>query len=233
MLVSRTVAARRLPLTRNCKGNPLNKLWVGQGRLQRRILLSRTLRVPFMLHLNRDGKSSEEMVGRQRQTVIPYPSLPTLQSFFSRKVRKGRNTDTHATMEAIQPHHPKPSRNRLIKILSESGLVSLYQSTRDVKILCLQRFVRLFSYGGSTFVLVSFLEALGISKTRIGLFMTLTIAGDVCISFVLTLFADRIGRKAVLALGAVLMVGSGVLFALSDDFYVLLAAATLGVISPR
>jgi len=135
-------------------------------------------------------------------------------------------------MEAVQ-YHPKPSRNYLVGVLSESGLVSLYHSRPDVKILCLQRFVRLFSYGGSTFVLVSFLEALGISKTRIGLFMTLTIAGDVCISFFLTLFADRIGRKAVLALGAVLMVGSGILFALSEDFYVLLTAATLGVISPR
>lgn len=127
----------------------------------------------------------------------------------------------------------RPWRSRLISVASELGLVSLYHCKPDVKLLCLQRFVRLFAYGSSTLILVSYLEALGISKTRIGLFMTLTIAGDVCISFFLTLFADGIGRKAVLALGAALMVGSGVVFALFENYFVLLAAAIFGVISPR
>ncbi|KAB5542855.1 major facilitator superfamily domain-containing protein [Coniochaeta sp. 2T2.1] len=125
-----------------------------------------------------------------------------------------------------------PWRNRATAVLSELGLISLYHCKPDVKLLCAQRFVRLFAYGSSTLVLVSYLEALGISKTRIGLFMTLTLAGDVCISFFLTLFADGIGRKAVLAMGAVMMVCSGVVFALSENYYVLLAAAIFGVISP-
>lgn len=110
--------------------------------------------------------------------------------------------------------------------------MSLYHCRPDVKLLFLQRFVRLFAYGASTLVLVAYLEALGISKTRIGLFMTLTLAGDVCISFILTLFADGLGRRAVLALGAVLMAGSGAVFALFKDYYILLAAAVFGVISP-
>lgn len=109
----------------------------------------------------------------------------------------------------------------------------MYQSTRDVKFLCAQRFVRLFAYGGSTLILAAYLSALGVTEDRIGLFMTLTLVGDVGISFVLTLFADAMGRKAVLALGSVLMVGSGLVFALSGNFWVLLAAAILGVISPR
>jgi MFS family permease len=130
---------------------------------------------------------------------------------------------------------PRPSswRNRLTGILSELGLVSLYHCPLDVKLLFLQRFVRLFAYGASTLVLVAYLEALGISKTRIGLFMTLTLVGDVCISFFLTLFADGLGRKAVLAMGALMMAGSGVVFALFENYYVLLAAAIFGVISPR
>lgn len=118
------------------------------------------------------------------------------------------------------------------RVLSELGLVSLYRCSRDVKLLCLQRFVRLFAYGASTLVLVAYLEALHVSKTRIGLFMTFTLVGDVCISFLLTLFADGIGRKATLGLGAALMAGSGVVFAMFDDYYILLAAAILGVISP-
>ncbi|KAL2816754.1 MFS transporter [Aspergillus granulosus] len=117
-------------------------------------------------------------------------------------------------------------------ILSELGLISLWQSPRDAKFLCIQRFVRFFAYGGSTLVLASYLSALGISDDRIGLFMTLTLVGDVAISFFLTLFADAMGRRAVLALGSALMVGSGVIFGLVENYWVLLAAAVFGVISP-
>jgi predicted MFS family arabinose efflux permease len=119
------------------------------------------------------------------------------------------------------------------KALEEIGLVSLWTSNHNTKLLCIQRFVRLFAYGGSTLILVDYLQALGISKARIGLFMTLTLVGDVGISFVLTMFADGLGRKAILAAGAALMAVSGVVFAVSGNYWVLLAAAIFGVISPR
>lgn len=118
------------------------------------------------------------------------------------------------------------------KIFEELGLVSLWTSSIDTKLLCTQRFVRLFAYGGSTLILVAYLDELGVSKTEIGLFMTLTLLGDVIISFILTLFADALGRKTILALGASLMAGSGVIFALFGNYWVLLLAAILGVISP-
>ncbi|MCJ1393102.1 hypothetical protein MMC18_005974 [Xylographa bjoerkii] len=122
--------------------------------------------------------------------------------------------------------------NYLTRILEELGCISIYNSPLDTKLLCIQRFVRLFAYGGSTLILVSYLSALGISKSQIGLFMTLTLVGDVFISLVLTIFADALGRKAVLAVGALLMTGSGIVFALSGNYWVLLAAAIFGVISP-
>lgn len=109
----------------------------------------------------------------------------------------------------------------------------MWQSSLDVKLLCAQRFVRLFAYGGSTLILASYLSAIGISDDRIGLFMTLTLIGDVVISFFLTLFADRMGRKAVLSLGSILMASSGVIFAFFGNYWILLAAAVFGVISPR
>ncbi len=121
----------------------------------------------------------------------------------------------------------------LVKFLEELGLVSLWSSTLDTKLLYTQRFVRLFAYGGSTLILVAYLSALEISKTKIGLFMTLTLVGDTMISFILTLFADALGRKAILALGASLMAASGIIFALFGNYWVLLAAAIVGVISPR
>lgn len=125
------------------------------------------------------------------------------------------------------------SFRHLHTVLDELGLVNLYQSSANVKLLCIQRFVRMAAYGATTLILVEFLQSLGISKTEVGMFMALTLAGDVCLSFVLTLFADAIGRKAVLALGAALMVVSGVAFSLSRSFWVLLIAAVFGVISPR
>ena len=82
-------------------------------------------------------------------------------------------------------------------------------------------------------ILVAYLTALEISQIRSGLFMTLTLIGDTIISFILTLFADALGRKATLALGAALMTGSGIIFALFGNYWVLLAAAIFGVISPR
>ncbi|KAM3547404.1 hypothetical protein MY1884_009580 [Beauveria asiatica] len=118
------------------------------------------------------------------------------------------------------------------RVLAEIGLVALWHSPRDIKLLCLQRFVRLFAYGVTTLILVAYLQALGHSRTRIGLFMTLTLAGDVIISFFLTLFADRLGRRSILSLGALLMAGSGAVFALCSNYWVLLLAAVLGVISP-
>jgi predicted MFS family arabinose efflux permease len=118
-------------------------------------------------------------------------------------------------------------------ILNELGLRALYRSSLDVKLLCILRFTRIFSYGIVALILVLHLTALEISKTRIGLFMTLTLFGDTVISFFLTLFADALGRRKVLAVGSIMMASSGVAFALSGNFWVLLAAAVLGVISPR
>ena len=115
----------------------------------------------------------------------------------------------------------------------ELGIIALYQSSRDVKILCVQRFIRLFAYSGTTLILTLFLGNLDISDTEIGLFMTLTLLGDILLSVVLTFVADQLGRRNVLCVGALAISFSGVVFGLSDNFWVLLAAATVGVISPR
>lgn len=125
------------------------------------------------------------------------------------------------------------SPNFVVKALEELGLISLWSSPIDTKLLCLQRFIRMFAYGSSTLILVSYLSALDISKSNIGLFMTLTLIGGTILSFILTIFADGVGRRAILLLGAFLMTFSGVVFALVGNYWVLLAAAVVGVISPR
>ncbi|KAL8915942.1 MAG: hypothetical protein Q9172_006551 [Xanthocarpia lactea] len=117
-------------------------------------------------------------------------------------------------------------------LMNELGLYSILGSSRDSKLLCLQRFIRLFAYGASTLILALYLSNLGITDARIGLFMSMTLWGDVVISFILTLFADGLGRRRILMLGAALMAASGLVFALSRQYWVLVAAAIFGVISP-
>jgi MFS family permease len=135
--------------------------------------------------------------------------------------------------ESQQVPAPAPARRGwLVRFLDELGLVHLYDSNVDTKILIMQRCVRLFGYGASTLILVSYLGLLGISDSQIGLFMTLTLIGDVVISFVLTLITDAIGRRFMLALGAILMSASGVVFGCFSNYWILLAAAVFGIISP-
>lgn len=108
----------------------------------------------------------------------------------------------------------------------------MVESCRDVKLIFLQRFIRLFAYGASFLILVQFLSSKGFSDGRIGIFMTLTLFGDAIISLLLTLITDQVGRRRVLAAGASLMVGSGLTFYKSDNYWILLLASVFGVISP-
>lgn len=120
----------------------------------------------------------------------------------------------------------------LTKALNELGITTLINSNRDVHILLLTRFIRMFAYGSSTLILALFFSKLGHSDTAIGLFMTLTLVGDVMISLLLTLVADSLGRRKILLLGALLMVLSGAVFGSVSNYWILLLAAVVGVISP-
>ncbi len=103
---------------------------------------------------------------------------------------------------------------------------------RDAALLFATRSVRLFAYGLLSVVLVLHLAAAGLSEARIGLLFSLTLAGDTVLSLWITTRADRAGRRRMLLLGAALMAGAGLLFAATSDFWLLLVAATLGIISP-
>ena len=119
------------------------------------------------------------------------------------------------------------------KISKELGVDALYFTPRDAKILCGQRFVRLFAYSGTTLILALYLEDLGFSNSESGLFMTLTLIGDIAVGVLLTIFSDAIGRRLSLAIGSILMIAGGATFALSNVYWQLLLASILGVVSPR
>jgi hypothetical protein len=76
------------------------------------------------------------------------------------------------------------------RISTELGIRAVYHAGRDVHILLFARFLRMIAYGSSTLILALYFAALGHSVTKIGLFMTLTLVGDVFISLLLTMIAD-------------------------------------------
>jgi MFS family permease len=104
--------------------------------------------------------------------------------------------------------------------------------TRDAVLLLLTRFARLFAYGALSVALVFYLKSIGLSETNIGLLLTLTLAGDIVVSLILTTQADRIGRRRMLVAGSILMAGAGIAFASTSNFLFLLIAGTIGVVSP-
>jgi MFS family permease len=104
--------------------------------------------------------------------------------------------------------------------------------TRDGWLLFLTRCTRLFAYGALSVVLVFYLTSLGLSTSQTGVLLTLTLVGDTVVSLYLTTQADRIGRRRMLIVGAILMAAAGVAFASTRNFAFLVVAGTIGVISP-
>jgi MFS family permease len=89
----------------------------------------------------------------------------------------------------------------------------------------------MFTAGIPSLILALFFASLKFPDSRIGVFMTLTLMGDVLLSLLLTLVADKLGRRRILFMGSIMMAGSGVVFALSESFWILLIAAVFGIIS--
>jgi MFS family permease len=102
----------------------------------------------------------------------------------------------------------------------------------DGWLLFLTRFTRLFAYGLISVVLVFYLVGIGLTEARTGLLLTLTLIGDTAISLYLTTRADRFGRRRMLTIGALLMAAAGLIFAFTKNFFWLVVAGTIGVISP-
>ncbi len=115
----------------------------------------------------------------------------------------------------------------------DTGLVaSLRGLGPDGRLLFATRVLRMFGYGFLAVVLVLYLDGLGIDPVMIGAILTLTLVGDTLISLWLTTSADRLGRRRVLVAGSLLMVLAGTVFASTSWVPLLVAAATIGVISP-
>lgn len=116
-------------------------------------------------------------------------------------------------------------------LFHESGLASLWITGRDAWLIIFARCCRMIAYGASSLILALFFNELDVSDSRIGLFLTLTLIGDVVLSLAISLVADRFGRRRTVCCGAGLMMLSGITFALSENYWILLPAAVVGVLS--
>lgn len=106
------------------------------------------------------------------------------------------------------------------------------QFPADVRLLFTTRIIRLYAYGFVSVVLALYLAQVGFGTGQIGLIFSLALAGDAVITLWLTTSADRVGRRRILLIGALLMIAAGLAFTFARNWAVLTVAAIIGVISP-
>lgn len=103
---------------------------------------------------------------------------------------------------------------------------------KNIILLFTTRTLRLFGYGFLSVVLALYLSKTGFDDFLMGVLFSLTLIGDAGISLLLTITADRFGRKKTLIIGAILMMLAGLVFVLTSNPVILIIAAIIGVISP-
>jgi MFS family permease len=121
----------------------------------------------------------------------------------------------------------KGARSSTIATLS--ALASL---SADGWLLVVARGVRTFAYGFLSVVLGLYLAALGHGEAEIGVVFAAAMAGGAATTLLVTAVADRLGRRRMLRLGALLMALAGSVFALTDNLALLVLAALVGAVSP-
>ncbi|KAH7312533.1 major facilitator superfamily domain-containing protein [Stachybotrys elegans] len=133
-------------------------------------------------------------------------------------------------MASVRAHSASAGKS-LAWLYHESGMSSVFDTGRDAWLVILARSSRMFAFGAVSLIIALFFAELGFTDPQIGVFMTLTLLGDVVLGLVITLMADSIGRRRVLFAGGLLMVLSGAVFYYFENFWILLLAAIVGVVS--
>ncbi|TRZ79262.1 MAG: MFS transporter [Nitrosopumilales archaeon] len=109
--------------------------------------------------------------------------------------------------------------------------MSLEWISRDGKLLLGARIVRTFSYGFLSVILAIYLKLIGFNDILIGVVLTATLVNSVFFNLFSSAYADRIGRRKILVLYAVLMIISSVIFFVTDNYVALIIAALVGTIN--
>ncbi len=104
--------------------------------------------------------------------------------------------------------------------------------TSDGRRVILARILRMFGFGFSSVLIGVTLATEGLSLVQVSLLLSIALVGSLTAIIFVALFADRLGRRRVLACYALLMALAGLAFAFSHNLILLLLAAFFGTINP-
>src|SRR5437764_3674448 len=112
----------------------------------------------------------------------------------------------------------------------EQGKAQARERLRDTRRMLVMRGLRSLAYGLLAVLLGVALAGEGFSPAAIGVLITVSLVGDMVGTYVIGLFADAWGRRRTLALLALFMAATGVIFGLVTSYPVLLVAAFFGTL---
>src|ERR1700693_2345612 len=101
---------------------------------------------------------------------------------------------------------------------------------RDTRLMLVMRGLRSLAYGLLAVLLGVALAGEGFTPVAIGALITVSLVGDMVGTYVIGLVADTWGRRRALALLALLMATTGIIFGLVTSYPVLLVAAFFGTL---
>ena len=104
------------------------------------------------------------------------------------------------------------------------------QNTKDVWLIIAMRAIRAAAYGMLAVLLAVSLQARGFAPAAIGLLITVSLIGDFVGTYLIGLFADAWGRRRTLFMLACLMATTGVIFAVVDQWPLLMLTAFVGTL---
>jgi MFS family permease len=110
-------------------------------------------------------------------------------------------------------------------------MMSLDWLTIDGRRILAARVIRAFSYGFLSIVLAIYLKLIGFNDFMIGFILTLTLLNSVIFTLVASFYASKLGRRKMLVIYSALMVVSGVIFLVTEDYLALIVSALIGTVN--
>lgn len=123
---------------------------------------------------------------------------------------------------------PAKTGNNQVVVAPES--VDEKRKHTDARLIITMRGLRSFAYGLLAVLLAVALSQSGFSPTAIGIIITVSLLGDFLGTYAIGLFADQWGRRRTLVILALLMAATGIFFALTRVYVLLLVAAFFGTL---
>ncbi|WP_395158944.1 MFS transporter [Ilumatobacter sp.] len=105
-------------------------------------------------------------------------------------------------------------------------------ASADAKVLLQTRGIRAFGDGVVSIALTTYLLTLGLSTTQTGVVITSTLLGSAALTMFVGLRANAYRRRRLLQAMSLLMVATGVGFAVVDSYWLLIVVAAIGTLNP-